>query len=222
MPDNRDESLAGPEPTQHTGHEHGDTPFGNPNGTTPTAPPVMKYLNLDEVLTSAKRTRTVAHICLRADLQAEYDELLTDLAGMVDSQGKLLPRDKDAALNDEGLATLAQEKSDRVTQVRLEMNAAMRSVEFEGMAEDKWRPWYDQHFPKKRGTDEVDVTDFNNLLIAEVAVAPALTVEQVVQLRSKLGAPQIKELADKAWLACTTGGVDIPKSPAFLRSLKLH
>lgn len=218
MPTNPDVSLADEQPgQQHAGHEHdfGDTPFGNPNGSTPAAAPVMKYLSLDEVLTSAKRHRTAAHICLRADLQAEYDEILAELASMVDSEGNLLPREKDASLNDGDLAGLAQEKSDRLVEIRREMNAAMRRVEFEGMAEDKWRPWYDKHYPKGK---DPDLTDFNNLLIAEVAVNPTLTVAEIVQLRSVLGAPQITQLANKAWIACTRGGVDIPKSPAFLRN----
>ncbi len=222
MPDTRDESLAGDQPDQHTGHDHGDTPFGNPNGHTPVPAPTAKYLSLDEVLTSARRHRTVAHICLRADLQAEYDTLMRELAGMVDGQGNLLPRDQDQALGDVDLATLAQEKADRADEVRREMNAAMRDVVFEGMAEDKWRPWYDKHYPKKARTDgDPDLTDFNNRLIAEIAINPTLTVEDVIQLRSVLGAPQMAELANQAWIACTRGGVDIPKSPAFLRNLQL-
>jgi len=224
MPNTDDErSLTGEQPQQQHQHTHGDTVFGNPNGTSPAAAPAVKFLSLDEVLSSAKRHRTVAHICMRADLQAEYDTLMRDLAGMVDGQGNLLPRQGEQSLDDTSMATLAQEKSDRAIEVRWEMNAAMRDVEFEGMAEDKWRPWYDKHFPKKARTDgEQDLTDFNNKLIAEVAVNPTLSVEDVIRLRSVLGAPQMVELANKAWQSCTTGGVDIPKSPAFLRNLQLR
>jgi hypothetical protein len=224
MPNPDDErSLAG-EPIQPQQHTHGDTVFGNPNGISPSTAPAVKFLSLAEVLSSAKRHRTVAHICLRADLQAEYDTLMRELASMVDGQGNLLPRQGEQSLDDAGIAALAQEKADRATEVRREMNAAMRDVEFEGMAEDKWRPWYDKHYPKKIRTDggEPDLIDFNNRLIAEVAINPTLTVEEVIQLRSVLSGPQMVELANKAWQACTTGGVDIPKSPAFLRNLQLR
>lgn len=210
-------------------HDHSGSVFGNPNGATPTAAPTVKYLDLDEVLSSARRHRTAAHICLRADLQAEYDDLLAELAAMVDAQGQLLPRDPEATLDDAGTAALAQEKADRVTAIRREMNAAMRRVEFEGMPEDKWRPWYERHYPQKAITEAnlkgLDVNQvlkgFNDLLIAEVAVAPKLTVDEVLKLRSVLGPTQINELANKAWEACTSGGVDIPKSPRFLRNLEL-
>jgi len=220
MPNPSDERSLTDEPTapqQHTpSHAHGDTVFGNPNGTPL---PQVKQLSLAEVLSSAKRHRTVAHICLRADLQAEYDDVIAELAGMVDGQGNLLVRNKEASLSDAEYGARAQELSDRSIEIRRQMNAAMRTVEFEGMAEDKWRPWYDKHYPK--GQDPV-LIDFNNKLIAEVAVAPTFTVDEVIQLRSVLGAPQIVELANKAWQSCTTGGVDIPKSPAFLRNLQLR
>lgn len=212
---NPDVSLGDPTPADapHE-HTHGDSPFGNPNGHQS---PKVKQLSLDEVLTSAKRHRTIANICMRADLQAEYDQLVAELATMVDREGRLLATAEEA-LGETGASARAQEIDLRMKQLRREMNESMRSVEFEGMPEDKWRPWYNEHFPHRsvkaaasKG-EEPDISAFNNLLIAETAVAPTLTVEDVVKLRSTLGAPQMAALANKAWAACTTGGVDIPKS----------
>lgn len=216
-----DDPTPGPQAT-------GDTVFGNPNGHTPAPAAAVKYLSLDEVLTSAKRHRTIAHICMRADLQAEYDDVVVELAGMVDTQGNLLPRDPESSLDDGALAERAQWLANREVEIRREMNAAMRDVVFEAMPADKWQPWYEKHYPHKdvaaaRARDEEpDLTTFNNLLIAEVAVQPTLTVAEIVQLRSVLGATQMNHLANQAWLACTRGGVDIPKSPAFLRNLQLR
>lgn len=218
---NPDRALDDPTPGAQPA-AHGDTPFGNPGGPVAngTPKPQLQYLSLDEVLASAKRHRTVAHICMRADLQAEFDDVVAELATLVDDRGRLLPRDPEASLSDAELGEKAQELSDRSVEIRRQMNAAMRRVEFEGMPEDKWRPWYDKHYPKNARIDgEQDLTDFNNKLIAEVAVTPTFTVEDVIKLRSVLGAPQMAELANKAWIACTRGGVDIPKSPAFLRNL---
>ena len=219
MPDDRDESLASPTTTDPVSTLPSDNPFSTPNPPSnpiPDRPPVKQW-TLEEVLASARRHRTVAHVCLRADLQAEYEELMREIAALVDTQGRLTPVAEET-LGDQATATV-QGKADRAQQVRREMNAAMWRVEFEGMAEDKWRPWYDKHYPK--GQDP-DLTDFNNLLIAETAVAPTLTVADVLKLRGVLGAPQITELANKAWLSCATGGVDIPKSPAFLAKLQLQ
>jgi hypothetical protein len=217
MTDPRDESLAGAD-DQHTGHDehvHGDTPFGNPNGVA-VKTPTIKYLSLDEVLTSAKRTRTIAHICMRADLQAEYDDLVAELATLVDHEGRLLATAEEA-LGEEGGAARAQEIDQRMRQLRLEMNQAMRQVEFEGMPEDKWRPWYNTNFPHQRvktarsSGQEPDISDFNNKLIAETAVSPTFTEQDVAKLRTVLTTPQMSLLANKAWAACTTGGVDVPK-----------
>lgn len=215
-----DETLAGPTPTEPSGV--GRSPFGTPHppeNPLPDRPPVKQW-TLQEVLASAKRHRTVAHICMRADLQAEYDELMREIAALVDTQGRLTPAAEET-LGDTA-AAVVQEKDARAQLVRREMNTAMWRVEFEGMPEDKWRPFYERHYPKKARTDgETDLTDFNNRLIAEVAVNPTLTIEDVIELRGVLTAPQITELANKAWLACASGGVDIPKSPAFLRNLQL-
>lgn len=211
---NLDETLAG-DTTPPTQVEI--TPFGNPNGAPlPTRTPV-KQLTLAEVLASARRHRTVAHVCTRADLQAEYDELMLEIARLVDVQGRLTDHAEES-LGDRG-AAYVQAKVARSEEIRREMSDAMWRVEFEGMAEDVWRPWYAKHYPK--GSDP-DLTEFNNLLIAETAIAPTLTVADVTKLRSVLGAPQMAELANKAWLASATGGVDVPKLPAFLQKLQLQ
>lgn len=224
---NLDESLAGTEPTTQQAAEPsaqefaGGTPFGNPNGAPLLPPPTpVKYLSLDEVLSSAKRKVTYAHICLRADLEGQYEELMLEIAGMVDTQGKpLQSAQQDAGLNEVDAAAVVQGKYDASLELRRHMNAATRTVEFEGMAEDEWTPWDKQHRPK--GQDP-DLRDYHDQLIAKVAVNPTLTVEGVKQLRSKLGAKSINELENQAYLANVTGGVDLPKSPAFLRNLSLR
>lgn len=208
-------------PDGQAGHDHGDTVFGNPNGpANGTQSPKIKQLSLDEVLTSAKRRRTIAKICMRADLQAAYDEKLAELGTLVDREGKLL-RSAEESLGETNAAARAQELDAGMVDLRREMNEAMRSVEFEGMPEDKWRPWYNQNFPHQKVKtaaskgEEPDISAFNDLLIAETAVGPTFTVDEVKQLRSVLTAPQMTLLANQAWKACTEGGVDIPKSRTF-------
>lgn len=222
MSTNSDRSL-GDDPTPTVTDPQAPSVFGNPNGVPAKAP--MQFLTVDEVLTTGKRVRTHADICLRADLQAEYEDVLVELAGLVDAQGNVMPG-PDGSLADSQV-TRAHELAARAQDIKAEMGRAMRRVEFEGMPDAEWRPWHAQHYPAKtvkaaqdRGEDP-DISDFNNLLIATVAVSPTLTVEEVKKLRSQLGSPQMTELANAAWTACTRGGVDVPKSPAFLRNLKL-
>lgn len=192
----------------------GDTPFGNPNGTHDRTPQLEAILTLDEVMSSARLVERTARICLRGDLEAEYHETLSELSSLVDKDGNVLA-DGDQALSD---ASRVEELSERARDLRAEMQAATRRVRFRAMPDDDWRT-FDKAHRNADGSLKNQET-YNNELIARCAVAPTMTVDDVVKMRAKLGPTQIVTLANAAFYACTTGGLDVPKSPSFLPAQK--
>lgn len=204
-----DQPLGG-EPAAPT---HGDTVFGNPNGHRPS-PAVETILTLDDIMNSARLVERTARICLRGDLVAELNEHLEALARLVDADGNVL------AEGDEALAAgnEAAEHVAAIGRIRGEMESAMRSVRFRGMPDDEWRVFEKAH---RDGDGQIkDPVDYHNKLIARCAIAPTLTEDDVKAMRSRLGQVQMVTLSNEAYFACTTGGVDVPKSPSFSRGPK--
>ncbi|HEX8489313.1 MAG TPA: hypothetical protein VF642_12265 [Propionibacteriaceae bacterium] len=174
------------------------------------APEPETVLDLDEVMSSARRVEKVAHICLRGDLQAEFDQKSEELGDLVDSDGRVLA-EGDRALAD---GARAQELQADLTAIKAEMKTAMRSVRFRALPDDEWREFHASHLNSAGNVK--DLTRFNNEIIAKTAIAPTMTIDAIVKLRKTLGPTQITTLANAAFWACTTGGVDIPKSLTYL------
>lgn len=197
------------------------TPFGNPDGPTevadrpaPDAP--VRQWTIAEVLDRARRPRKRAKVCLRADLQAEYDQCGYELAGLVDSQGRII-NDEERPAGVESNAARAQELSDRMSTLRSQMAGEMWYPLFEGLSSDALVEFNKAHRPKG---NQQDMTEYNTLLIAECSVDPKLTVDDVRALRKQLGSAAVGELATVANEVCSRGGVDFPQLPAGLARLK--
>lgn len=189
------------------------TPFGDP-GPNPDDPRVDTILTLDEVMNSARLVERTARICLRGDLVAELNEHLQRLAQLVDADGNVLA-DGDDAL---AAKSEAAERMGKIARVRREMTGAMRAVRFRAMPDDEWRVFERTH---RDGDGKIkDNEDYHNKLIARCAIAPTLSEADVKTMRSRLGHTQMVTLGNEAYLACTTGGLDIPKSPNFSRGQK--
>lgn len=180
-------------------------PFGDPDGA-----PSARPLTIEDVLGMARRVEKIARVCLRADLAAEREQCSKELAGLVDAEGRLLT-DDEASMGDAGNADRAQALADRIKALGREMAGAMWSVRFQAMSSDDWEVFQKEHFEKARTSG--DFTDYNRQIIAATAIQPTINLEQTEQLRKTLGPTQWKELADTAWQTCTSGGVDVPKSP---------
>lgn len=181
----------------------------------PTEEHGPKALDFEELLSSVKRVETVARIFLRGDLVAEREQILAELRTLVDTNGQVIA-DPEAAIGETSREARAQALAQRLAQVDATMAASARWVRFRGMPSDEWVKFHAAHFPKG---EKRDVTEFNNRLIAEVAIEPTLTIPQIQRMRSELGAKQMMTMADEAWKSCNEGGVDVPKSPRSLLSL---
>lgn len=174
--------------------------------------PVLQ-MSVEEVLECVRRPERTATLYLRGDLLAERDELRPQLALLVDARGEVI-EDGEGALGEESNAARAQRLATRLREVETQLAKSAWHVRFRGMPSDEWAAFTKAHLPKTKGSEKPDVDDFNNLLIAETAIAPTITVDQMKKLRKKFGAKQVTELANKAWEACNDGGVDAPKSPS--------
>lgn len=203
-----DQSLTGD--THDQPQQPASTPFGNPDGpAVPRSPQLETVLSLDEIMSSARLAERKAKICMRSDLEAEYLEALEQLGALVDDRGNVVS-DGEQALTDQSRAI---ELNDTLRRLQDEMADAMRVVRFRAMPTDAWDAWSRSHHDEQGKVKDVDA--FNEQIIAKTAIAPTLTVDQVRQLRSKISPVQFAELANTAYYACTTGGVDVPKSPSF-------
>lgn len=178
---------------------------------TPTEEP----FSVEEVLSMARRVRRTASVCLRADLQAEWDRLLDELSGMVTPAGEVITTGELAA-GEESPASRALAIQERLNVIRGEMRKTMWHVTFEAMADEDWELFKKRFKPKD---PKADHSEFQRRLICETAVSPTLSMDQLTALRKKLGPTAIAKFTVSAWEACTTSGLDVPKLPASLRNL---
>lgn len=204
-----DQSLAGPTPDQPADN----TVFGNPNGAEPPRieiPDHGRQMTVADILASARVPEKRASICVRADLQARYDEILAELGTLVNARGELL-EDAEASMGEQTAASKAIALNDELASVRKEMAGAMWRPLFRGMTSDDLAVFNKEHYPKKEGAD---LADYNNRLVAACSADPVMTVEDVAALRTKLNFKAIQQLVRTATAVCT-GDVDVPKLPAF-------
>lgn len=212
-----DESMAGGDaaPTAVRPPAPAAHPLGNPAAPVaahrqiPTAiEAVQNILDLDALLSSAEihRAEKTATIYLRADLEGDWDRLEAELDLLTDSTGKPYPRPEGGL--DEVRRT-AQQVAAEIEALQDEYGASAQSVRFRQRPADEWQAFLDTH---KGSDDGTRPPEFWNDLIAFAAVGPPMTVAQVAQLRTKLGAPQMTTFGNAAWNVNAQSGVSIPKS----------
>lgn len=181
---------------------------------------VDTILNLDEFLSGEIRlAEKTARFCITPDLEAVIDELDQQLALLVDNQGKTLSG-TDQALGDTG-AGHAYGIAEELHAKRQEYAAAMRSVRMRQLPDDQWQAFRDEHreaFATSEMTPERKV--MLDQLLVRSAHAPAISPEQLKQLRSRVGAAVIDELIQAAWQVNISSGVSVPKSRLSLAVLK--
>lgn len=172
---------------------------------------VENILTLEHVMASARLVEKKAVVCLRGDLEAVHDSLISELRTLVDAEGNVVARDE----------SLADQKVARVEEIQtlLEENRQARLAEsyvvrFQAMPADEWAEFEKAH-RESIGGPVKDARDYQRKIIARCAIEPKLTEAEVDQLSGTLSSPQMNALFAAAYEACTTGGLDVPKSPLF-------
>lgn len=203
----------------------GDTTPDQPRPTTPAgadaftipnpepAAPVLP-LTVEQILEMAKLPERRAQICLRADLQARFDQLINELSTLVNTQGEVLD-DAEASMGEETAASKARILEDQIRAVRAEMSASMWFPLFRGLPSDDLAVFNKEHYPKTEGAD---LTDYHSLLISRCSVEPHLSVDDVKALRKKLSFKSIQELVRTVSQVNVGLGVDVPFLPSSLQA----
>lgn len=192
------------------------TPETN-NSDQPDLPPaftskqVENFLTLDQIMTSARRVRRVARICLAADLEADWVATLEELGTLVTADGELV--NEDASMDE---AAVVAELRAKAADLRARMAGQTFSVMFEAMNDDDWDVFEKTH--RNNAGKVKDLREWQVAIISACAVNPTMTPDQVKELRTKLGPTQITEMSNQAYAACATGGVDVPKFPSYWHS----
>ena len=215
-----------PTATAPTSTQQGATPFGNPNGPTDPQPPAepVRQWTIDDILATAKTPERHARVCLRADLEAEHEQIVAELATLVDAQGKVMDDDERSG-GEVSKAARVQQLVARDEELLAEMAKSMWFPLFRGLTTDELTDFNRLHKPKPRADGEdPDMSEYNTLLVAECSVAskhgPKLSVDDVRALRKKIGSRAIGEMDRTAHAVCTLGGADVPKLPGSWAGLK--
>ncbi len=186
-------------------HEHD----GHDPDAHHTLPEPATQLSVDDVLAQARLVERTASICLRADLRADHDRYLDEIATLVTRDGQIIAADKEASLDAQTNTARARELAALLQQTEAQMRASMWQVRFRAMDADEWAVFFERWWPKAKGAD---LTEFRTKIVAACAINPELTEEQVKALRKKFNKSQMDALGNAAYDACSEGGLDVPKS----------
>lgn len=193
-----------------------ENPFVKPDGQPVDASIVDTILDLDAILSAdVRRAEKTARFSVKPWLEAEIDELDAALAALTDEHGNPLDT-LEAGL---GELSPAMQLAQQIEELRREYTASMQSVRVRQLPADKWTAfqakWRDALDKQPPFPDEMW-----DELIAACAIAPAMTLDQVRQLRTRLGHPVMHTIALAAWNVCAHSGVSVPKSQLSSRVLK--
>jgi hypothetical protein len=193
-------------------------PLGNINGTDVDAKSIVdEILNLDEFLSAELRLATKqAAFYTRPDLEAEIEAKNAELNSLTDSQGRPLPVLDGDLEDDRSARTVASE----VLELQKEYGASRRVVLMQQMDQDDWAA-FQLKWKEELLKEPPYAPAFYEDLICSSALKPKIDVDQLRQLRKKLGAPAFEELWRSAWAVNTQSGVSIPKSSLSSGVLRL-
>lgn len=200
-----------PDVPGHAG-ESGPTSASAPGPGPFSAPEISNILTLEAIMSSARRVRRTATICLAPDLEDAYEQAVDALGELVDARGNLLEEESLAGAEE------ATAQRDKVKALYEELQQHTYKVVFDGMVDEEW-----EVFEKTNRTSQgaiKDLNTYNARLIAACAVEPKLTEADVTAMRKRLSPKQMLVLSNTAYEACTTGGVDVPKLPSFWHAPK--
>jgi hypothetical protein len=152
----------------------------------------MDIKELDALLASAKRPETVVPVCLRGDLQAEWETLdkrLNDLRSR--NFGKI------------GMSQDHRDLAQRIVELEATMSASTIDIRLRGLDRRAWRDLVSAHPARKDNETDgvlgVNQETFFDALVAECAVEPEMTADQVSTFLDSITSSQFDKLADAAW-----------------------
>jgi len=198
-----------------TDHPLGDIGSSNGTATIDTSSLVDQVLDLNEFL--AKDVRLAlksAAFYTRPDLESKIEDLNAELDSLTDSQGKPLA-EIDVAMD---ASRPVQAVALELLAVQKEYAASRRVIQMQQLDEDDWAAFMEQ-WKEPLSKDPPYPPAMYADLIVKCAFKPRITLEELGQLRKKIGRPAYEEMWRVAWEVNTRSGVSIPKS--YLSSVVL-
>lgn len=200
-----------------TGDTHGLAGTDLTDGPDLTLAAVDAPLTIDQVLDMARLPERTASVCVRPDLQSTFERITSELSRLVTVTGDVVD-DEDSTVGQKSNTTRAHELNEQLQAVRREMAGFMMTVRFRAMSSDDWASFTKRHQPKEGAKAEATM-EFHNRLVCETAVEPEISMDQILRLRKVLSPVAVGTFVKTAWEACTVGGIDVPKLPAYSRNL---
>lgn len=164
-------------------------------------------MDISEALAGAKLPEKVVSICLRGDLQADFEQAERELE-----------ESRRAEVDSLAAGSQTRQVAERIEALRKEM--ADHSVDFRlrAVGRRRWTALLAEHTPRPDSdTDKavgVNEETFYDALIRECTAEPTLTDEQwTLLLDNQLTSAQFDQLAMAAW-RLNRRDVDVPFSPA--------
>lgn len=164
-------------------------------------------VNIDEVIASAKLPEKTLAVCLRGDLQSEWEDLERQLRTEEDASDS----DGDTLAGNAKAAELA-ERMEKLAATMREHEVVFR---FRGLSAKAYSDLLAAHrAPEDKRDEAVDGLDWDTYptaLIAASATDPAMTLEQAAKLNEAVSHRQWDDLFATA-LACNRNQVSVPFS----------
>lgn len=211
--DNTDQPLAGAPEQQPggTSASNGAAAFVKPD---PAARTADVELDVDELISAGKRVERTARFCIDGVAYARLLEIDEEIEALARQPGYTDPDDEPMA-GDE-LSQLVAERREVLPTVQ----KAMRATRVRAMPDEEWRALLRRYDHDKSPQKALGNDRFWDELLTECAIAPTLDAAAVAKLRANLAMAQFNRLQEACWAANTADGVDLPKSPDFLREMK--
>ena len=165
----------------------------------------MDIEQLDNLLNSARLPESTVTVCLRGDLQAEWDRLNAKLAELRTAPGRKLSDNAETT-------TIAA----RIREIEGQMKEATIELTLRALPRRDWLRLLRDHPPRKGDDGDkamgLNTETFFDALIPLSIVDPELNEDQVSRLMDALSSAQYDKLLEAAW-NLNRRDVSVPFSP---------
>jgi hypothetical protein len=169
---------------------------------------VDTVFDLDEFLAADVRlAQKQAAWYTKPDLEAVIEQLNAELDSLTDANGRPLAVPDGSLVDGRTAETVAAE----LLAVQRDYAASRRYILMQQLDSTDWDA-FQAKWKDALNNDPPYPPDFYAELISRCAVRPAVPVEKVPDLRTRLGGPAFEAIWSAAWSVNTRSGVSIPKS----------
>lgn len=154
----------------------------------------MELSEIDAILDGAKKPEAKVPLCLRSDLQVEWEKLEAELQAEDRAEPQTLAK---------SVSKRAKELAEQVRALQAEMEQSTITVTLRAMDRAPWKELQSAHPPRKDSAIDwklgFNPDTFYDALIAESIVEPVFDEERLAKLLDAITAGQFDRLAGVAW-----------------------